>query len=79
MGVTDWLRRVFSSSTDGARDDDFAVRHEENEEPSPDAIDDAGLQRVRAQRGATGFTGLEVSEAAEDAVEGADARPDPAP
>jgi hypothetical protein len=79
VGVTDWFRRVFSSSTDGGRDDDFAVRHEEDAEPSSDTIDDAGLQRIRAQRGATGFAGLEVAEAAEDAVEGADAPPDPAP
>jgi hypothetical protein len=84
MGLTDWFRRVFSSSTDGGRGDDMAVlrgepAEEAADEQSPGGLTDAGLQRIRAQRGATGFTGLEVGEAVEEAVDGAGAPPDPAP
>jgi hypothetical protein len=75
MGVGDWFRKLFSPSK-GGPSDDYAVLPEERGEPSSGGIDDAGLQRIRAQRGATGFAGLETAEAAEDAIEGAD---DPAP
>jgi hypothetical protein len=82
MGVTDWLRRLFSPSPHGPADD-LAVMHEEHgeggNEPSAGSMTDAKLQRIRAQRGATGFTGLEVAEAAEAAIDAADPPTDPAP
>jgi hypothetical protein len=70
MGVTDWFRRLFSPSAneDGAEVEAFQSGSPERER----------LDRMRAD-GASGFTGLEVADAAEDAVEAADLPPDPAP
>jgi hypothetical protein len=70
MGVTGWFRRLFSPSADqdGAEAEAFESGSPERER----------LERMRAD-GATGFAGLEVADAAEDAVEGADLPPDPAP
>jgi hypothetical protein len=72
MSVTDWFRRLFSSSAD----DTSAV---------PDPLENEVLEHQRERRellrndGMGGFAGLEVTDAAEDAVEGADLPSDPAP
>jgi hypothetical protein len=70
MGVTDWFRRWFSPSAD--EDGDEAETFQSG---SPER---QRLDRMRAD-GASGFAGLEVADAAEDAVEAADQPPDPAP
>ena len=63
MGVTDWFRRLFSPSAEeeGAEDEAFRSGSPERQR----------LDRMRAD-GASGFAGLEVADAAEDAVEAAD-------
>jgi len=66
MGVTDWFRRLFSPPTEEA--EAFQSGSPERER----------LDRMRAD-GTAGFAGLEVADAAEDAVEGADLQDDPAP
>ena len=72
MSVTDWFRRLFSPSAD----DTGAV---------DDALESEVLDHQRERRellrndGMGGFAGLEVADAAEDAVERADLPTDPAP
>jgi hypothetical protein len=72
MSVTDWFRRLFSSSPPDTRAED-------------DPLDSELLDHQRERRellrndGMSGFAGLEVADAAEDAVEGADLPRDPAP
>ena len=70
MGVADWVRRLFSPAAgeEGAEAEVFQSGSLERER----------LERMRAD-GASGFAGLEVADAAEDAVEAADPPPDPAP
>ena len=70
MGITDWFRRLFSPSPD-------------EDAPEAEAFQSGSPERQRLDRmrsdGASGFAGLEVAGAAEDAVEVADQPPDPAP
>ena len=72
MSVTDWFRRLFSPAADDTGTEDEALESEVLER-----------QRQRRDRlrndGLSGFAGLEVADAAENAVEGADLPPDPAP
>jgi hypothetical protein len=70
VGVTDRFRRLFSSGTGEEGDEAQAFQ---SGSPERDR-----LERMRAD-GASGFAGLEVADAAEDAVEGADLPTDPAP
>jgi hypothetical protein len=70
MGITDWFRRLFSPSPD-----EDAPEAEAFQSGSPER---QRLDRMRAD-GAAGFAGLEVADAAKDAVEAADLPPDPAP
>jgi hypothetical protein len=69
VGVTDWFRRLFSPAADDPGTED---------EVESEAASRRRLERLRAD-GVSGFAGLEVAEAAENAVEGADLPPDPAP
>jgi hypothetical protein len=71
MGVTDWFRRLFSPSAD----DTVVAEGEAFKSGTPER---ERLDRMRAD-GASGFAGLEVADAAEDAVEGVDLPSDPAP
>ena len=70
MGVTDWFRRLFSSGAaeEGAENAAFQSGSPERRR----------LDRMRAD-GVAGFAGLEVADAAENAVEGAYLPTDPAP
>jgi hypothetical protein len=70
MGVTDWFRRLFSPAADDPGTEDEALESE--------AAGRRRLERLRTD-GVSGFAGLEVADAAEDAVEGADLPSDPAP
>jgi hypothetical protein len=70
MGVTDWFRQLFSPAAgeEGAEPETFQSGSPERER----------LERMRAD-GASGFAGLEVADAADDAVEGGDLPSNPAP
>jgi hypothetical protein len=70
MGLTDWFKRVFSSPAD---EDGTEVEAYQSGSPERRRLD-----RMRAD-GVAGFAGLELADAAEDAVEGADLPTDPAP
>lgn len=73
MSVTDWFRKLFSPPPNEA-----GAGATENEAFQSGSPERERLDRMRAD-GASGFAGLEVADAAEDAVEGADLPSDPAP
>ena len=72
MGVTDWFRRLFSPEPNDLGEADDA--------PDSDVVEDQRQRReLLRNAGMSGFAGLEVADAAEDAVEAADLPHDPAP
>jgi len=72
MSVTDWFRRLFSPSADdtGALDNTLESEVLDHQRERRELLRNDGMG---------GFAGLEVADAAEDAVEGADVPTDPAP
>ena len=87
MSLSDWFRRLFSSSGGAGRAEDDAALREEYGAGNPDVAgaEESPSEEFVIGRGmgsgypGPGLAGLEVPEAAEGELEDEDAPPDPPP